>query len=152
MFQPRSISQRIVHKITTQKKMLKKIKEEGRNPYHDLENAYVAQICLTWEALNWNYCNFKQRINNNSERSFCTAWIAQQFQQFQIFLHRFIENETCERGRRPELFARMRICYPKLLQVPELQCIHKICYHSFTKIPILKLFVCLCGFQKRFRS
>ncbi|KAG6496441.1 uncharacterized protein LOC121990392 [Zingiber officinale] len=121
LFQPRSISQRIVHKITTQKKMMKKIKEEGRNPYHDLENAYVAQICLAWEALNWNYCNFKQRMNTNSQRSYCTAWIAQQFQQFQILLNRFIENEPCERGRRPELFARMRICYPKLLQVPELQ-------------------------------
>ncbi|WOL02843.1 hypothetical protein Cni_G11562 [Canna indica] len=120
-FLPRSMSQRIVSKFTIQKQ--RKKNKGGRDPYQDLESAYVAQICLAWEALNWNYNNFQQRNANrvDSGRFFCTAWIAQQFQQFQVLLQRFIENEPYERGRRPEVFARMRICSPKLLQVPELQ-------------------------------
>ncbi|KAJ8493571.1 hypothetical protein OPV22_015292 [Ensete ventricosum] len=113
-FQPRSMSERLVHRLTTPKK------EGVRDPYHELEAAYVAQICLAWEALNWNYINFRQRCaTGDSERASCTACVAQQFQQFQVLLQRFIENEPCERGRRPEVFARTRISAPKLLQVPE---------------------------------
>ncbi|RRT51148.1 hypothetical protein B296_00047629 [Ensete ventricosum] len=113
-FQPRSMSERLVHRLTTPKK------EGVRDPYHELEAAYVAQICLAWEALNWNYINFRQRsATGDSERASCTACVAQQFQQFQVLLQRFIENEPCERGRRPEVFARTRISAPKLLQVPE---------------------------------
>ncbi|KAF3438568.1 hypothetical protein FNV43_RR21331 [Rhamnella rubrinervis] len=114
---PRSISERIVHKIAT---MNKKASDIRYNPYHELEAAYVAQICLTWEALNWNYKNFQQK--RGSHRHFdpgCPAQIAQQFQQFQVLLLRYIENEPYEQGRRPEIYARMRLLAPKLLQVPE---------------------------------
>ncbi|WOK97737.1 hypothetical protein Cni_G06445 [Canna indica] len=116
-FRPRSISQRIVHKFTAQKK-----NESNENPYQELESAYVAQICLAWEALNWNYSNFRHKNpkGSNSEPS-CSASMAEQFQQFQVLLQRFIEDEPYERGRRPEVFARTRISSPKLLQVPEFQ-------------------------------
>ncbi|CAD5180672.1 unnamed protein product [Musa acuminata subsp. malaccensis] len=114
-FQPRSTSQRIAHIFTTHKN------RGSRDPYQELEGAYVSQICLAWEALNWNYTNFRRRIakGSDSESSSCTAWIAQQFQQFQVLLQRFIENEPYERGRRPQVFAWKRISSPKLLQVPE---------------------------------
>ncbi|CAL9110544.1 unnamed protein product [Musa textilis] len=114
-FHPRSISQRIAHVFTTHKN------RGRRDPYQELEGAYVSQICLAWEALNWNYTNFRRRIakGSDSESSSCTAWIAQQFQQFQVLLQRFIENEPYERGRRPQVFAWKRISSPKLLQVPE---------------------------------
>ncbi|CAL9100665.1 unnamed protein product, partial [Musa textilis] len=116
-FQPRSISQRIARKFTIQKK-----KGGNRDPYQELEIAYVAQISLAWEALNWNYVFFHQRkANGDGERFSCTARIAQQFQQFQVLLQRFIENEPYQRGRRPQVFARTRISSPKLLQVPEFQ-------------------------------
>ncbi|GJU01063.1 ribosomal protein L34Ae protein [Tanacetum coccineum] len=49
----------------------------------------------------------------------CPAYIAQQFQQFQVVLQRYIENEPYQNGRRPIVFARMRSIAPKLLQVPE---------------------------------
>ncbi|KAH7658504.1 Ribosomal protein L34Ae protein [Dioscorea alata] len=115
----RTISQRIVHKLTPMRKHL----PEGsiRDPYEELESAYVSQICLTWEALNWNYSYFQRSINVNQcmKNSGCPARVAQQFQQFEVLLHRFIENEPFEHGRRPEVYARMRICSPKLLQVPE---------------------------------
>ncbi|KAF2319110.1 hypothetical protein GH714_013351 [Hevea brasiliensis] len=101
---PRSISDRIVHKITT---MNKKPSDIRQNPYHELEAAYVAQICLTWEALNWNYKNFHSK--RASQRDFypgCPGHIAQQFQQFQVLLQRYIENEPYEQGRRPEVKLR----------------------------------------------
>eukprot|EP00257_Ricinus_communis_P022839 XP_015582687.1 uncharacterized protein LOC8271822 [Ricinus communis] len=115
---PRSISDRIVHKITT---LNKKPTDIRQNPYHELEATYVAQICWTWEALNWNYKNF-QRKRASQQRNFdpgCPAHIAQQFQQFQVLLQRYVENEPYEQGRRPEVYARMRLLAPKLLLVPE---------------------------------
>ncbi|KAJ0047575.1 hypothetical protein Pint_16484 [Pistacia integerrima] len=114
---PRSISERIVQKFATINKKPSNIRH---NPYHELEAAYVAQICLTWEALNWNYKNFQRK--RASRRDFdpgCPAHIAQQFQQFQVLLQRYIENEPYEQGRRPEVYARMRLLAPKLLLVPE---------------------------------
>ncbi|KAI9381051.1 hypothetical protein POPTR_015G046900v4 [Populus trichocarpa] len=114
---PRSISDRIVHKFST---INKKPSDNCQNPYHELEGAYVAQICLTWEALNWNYKNFG--LKRASQCDFdpgCPAHIAQKFQQFQVLLQRYVENEPYEQGRRPEVYARMRLLAPKLLLVPE---------------------------------
>ncbi|KAK2984968.1 hypothetical protein RJ640_003702 [Escallonia rubra] len=115
---PRSISERIVHKIATRNK--RSSTSIRQNPYHELEAAYVAQICLTWEALNWNF-TFFHRLRDSRRESDpgCPAYIAQQFQQFQVLLQRYVENEPYERGRRPEIYARMRSLAPKLLQVPE---------------------------------
>lgn len=125
--QPRSISERIVDRFSNKKnsssqRMMNSQNRLGRNPYHELEAAYVAQICLAWEALNWNYSNFKISNSGKSKQN-CgyPANIAQQFQQFQVMLQRFIENEPYEYGTRPEIFCRMRISTPKLLQVPEFQ-------------------------------
>ncbi|CAN1267056.1 hypothetical protein LINPERPRIM_LOCUS12735 [Linum perenne] len=114
---PRSISDRIVHKIST---LNKKPSEMRQNPYHELEAAYAAQICLTWEALNWNYISFQgKRASHRDVDPGCPARVAQQFQQFQVLLQRYIENEPYEHGRRPEVYARMRLLAPKLLLVPE---------------------------------
>ncbi|KAK6925256.1 Protein of unknown function DUF1666 [Dillenia turbinata] len=114
---PRSISQRIVQKLSTR---TKKLSDSHRNPYYELEAAYVAQICLTWEALNWNYKNFQSlRAARRDFDPGCPAKIAQQFQQFHVLLQRYIENEPYEYGKRPEIYARMRKLAPKLLQVPE---------------------------------
>ncbi|XP_074571297.1 uncharacterized protein LOC141827863 isoform X2 [Curcuma longa] len=114
--QPRSISQRIVHKIN-------KKKGSHQTPYQELECLYVAQICLAWEALSWNYNYFRQKnaqgSDDSDKKSCCTEWIVEQFQQFQVLLQRFIENEPYERGRRPEVFARTRTFSSKFLQVPE---------------------------------
>lgn len=114
---PRSISERIVHKFSTKNR---RPSENRQNPYQELEGAYVAQICLTWEALNWNYVYFQRlRASRRDTDPGCPAYIAQQFQQFQVLLQRYVENEPYEHGRRPEVYARMRSLAPKLLQVPE---------------------------------
>ncbi|CAA7410373.1 unnamed protein product [Spirodela intermedia] len=115
--QPTSMSERTAHKITAREKKLGSF----RVAHRELEAAYVVQICLTWEALSWNYKLFRQAIaGEQGGASGFSARTAQQFQQFQVLLQRFIENEPYEDGRRPEVYARRRIAAPKLLQVPEL--------------------------------
>ncbi|XP_020270176.1 uncharacterized protein LOC109845345 [Asparagus officinalis] len=114
---PRSISERICHKLSTKPKSYAMGR---RDPYQELESAYAAQICLAWEALSWNYENFRQKNSKNIDEGLgCPARIAQEFQQFQVLLQRFIENEPYEFGKRPEVYARRRMSSPKLLHVPE---------------------------------
>lgn len=88
------------------------------DPYQDLETAYVAQLCLTWEALHCQYTQLCQKISCQLENPTCFNHSAQQIQQFQVLLQRFIENELFEQGVRPEIYARTRNVLPKLLQVP----------------------------------
>lgn len=112
-----SLSEKIIHKLASRNRKTSYIHQ---NSYHELEAAYVAQICLTWEALNWNYNYFHElRASRKDSDPGCPAYIAQQFQQFQVLLQRYIENEPYENGRRPVVYARMRSLAPKLLQVPE---------------------------------
>ncbi|MCD7451795.1 hypothetical protein HAX54_013444 [Datura stramonium] len=115
---PKSISDRIVYKLATKNR---KSSDFRHNPYHELEAAYVAQVCLAWEALSWNYKYFKSLRASRVEEEDpgCPANVAQHFQQFQVLLQRYIENEPYEHGKRPEIYARMRSLAPKLLQVPE---------------------------------
>ncbi|KAL8130252.1 hypothetical protein V2J09_019407 [Rumex salicifolius] len=135
--EPRSMSQRFVHQFTTTTVSRDKINpplQEGfhlssnnNNPYHELEAAYVAQVCLAWEALSWDYNNFRRkkallRQQGTSSDLGCPAQVAQQFQQFQVLLQRYVETEPYEYGKRPEIYARMRRSVaPKLLLVPEYQ-------------------------------
>ncbi|KAG8046195.1 hypothetical protein GUJ93_ZPchr0008g13680 [Zizania palustris] len=114
--QPRSVSDRILKKLTPKPKPSSAI--GLRDPYPELERVYVAQICLTWEALNWNYTSFRRHGGDIAARC-CPARVAQEFQQFQVLLHRFVESEPYEYGRRPEVYARMKNSSPKLLLVPE---------------------------------
>ncbi|XP_047333088.1 uncharacterized protein LOC124936618 [Impatiens glandulifera] len=115
---PRSLSERITNKLALKKK------DSPSNyfvdPYHELEAVYVAQICLTWEALSWYYIYFHRiRVSRRAYDPGCHGGIAQQFQQFQVLLQRYNETEPFERGRRPEIYARVRILIPQLLQVPK---------------------------------
>ncbi|XP_021888121.1 uncharacterized protein LOC110807327 [Carica papaya] len=91
------------------------------DPCQDLEVAYVAHICLTWEALHCQYAQLNQVILCQPEKPTSYSHTAQQFQQFQVLLQRFIENEPFEQGVRPEIYARARNLLPKLLQVPKVQ-------------------------------
>lgn len=97
------------------------LQKPDNNPYQDLETAYVAHICLTWEALHCQYTQLSQKISCQPENPTCYNHSAQQFQQFQVLLQRFIENEPFEQGPRVEIYARARNLLPKLLQVPNVQ-------------------------------
>nr|GMC51976.1 uncharacterized protein LOC109190249 isoform X1 [Ipomoea batatas] len=92
----------------------------GSDPYQDLETAYVAQVCLTWEIIHCQYTQLIQKISSQPESSTTYNHCSQQFQQFQVLLQRFIENEPYEQGLRPEIYARMRSSLP-ILQVPKIQ-------------------------------
>ncbi|XP_016499510.1 uncharacterized protein LOC107818090 [Nicotiana tabacum] len=89
--------------------------------YQDLETAYVAQLCLTWEVLHCQHTQLSQKISCQPESAISYNHSAQQFQQFLVLLQRFIENEPFEPGMRPEIYARMRKALPMLLQVPKVQ-------------------------------
>ncbi|XP_010508706.1 PREDICTED: uncharacterized protein LOC104785224 [Camelina sativa] len=91
------------------------------DPYQDLETAYVAQLCLTWEALHCQYTQLSHLISCQPEPPTCYNHTAQQFQQFLVLLQRYIENEPFEQGSRSELYARARNAMPKLLQAPKIQ-------------------------------
>lgn len=108
-------------KIEEPDEEMEKLQQSEGNPYDDLETAYLAQTCLTWEALHCQYTQLCQKISGQPENMTCYSRSAQQFQQFHVLLQRFIENEPFEPGLRPEIYARARKSLPKLLQVPNIQ-------------------------------
>ncbi|PKU62045.1 uncharacterized protein LOC110108938 [Dendrobium catenatum] len=89
---------------------------------HYLETAYVSQICLSWEILHCQYIQLSQQVSSQLENpSSSYGHSAQELQQFQVLLLRFIESEPFEQGSRVDIYARVRSSLPKLLQVPTLQ-------------------------------
>ena len=97
------------------------LQKPGNEPYQDFETAYVGQVCLTWEALHCQYTQMSQKISWQPDNPTTYNHSAQQFQQFQVLLQRFIENEPFELGLRADIYARTRNTLPKLLQVPNVQ-------------------------------
>ena len=81
----------------------------------DFEMVYVAQSCLSWEALHHQY----QKVEALSclQTGFFYNNVAGKFQKFQILLERFMEDERCE-GKRFANYARGRFSLKSLLQVP----------------------------------
>ncbi|KAL0354368.1 UNVERIFIED_CONTAM: hypothetical protein Sradi_3883700 [Sesamum radiatum] len=110
-----------LRKFEAPEEEIEHLQQPVSDPHHDLENAYVAQVCLTWEALHCQYTQLSQKISCQPESPTSYNHSAQQFQQFQVLLQRFIENEPFEHGSRPEIYARTRKSMPKLLQVPKIQ-------------------------------
>ncbi|KAL8139190.1 hypothetical protein V2J09_005191, partial [Rumex salicifolius] len=102
-----------------------RLQEPEEAPFEDLETAYVAHVCLAWEALHCQYTQLIQKISCQPDNSACYNHCAQQYQQFQVLLQRFIENEPFELALRPEIYARTRSTMPKLLQVPNVQASHQ---------------------------
>ncbi|WOH04147.1 hypothetical protein DCAR_0623555 [Daucus carota subsp. sativus] len=101
------------------------LQELPNSPLQDLEVAYAAHICLTWELLHCQYTYLSQKISVEPENSCTYNYSAQQFQQFQVLLQRFVENEPFEQGHRPEIYAQTRKSLPKLLHVPMVQGLDK---------------------------
>ncbi|XP_041014468.1 uncharacterized protein LOC121257493 isoform X2 [Juglans microcarpa x Juglans regia] len=97
------------------------LQHPDHDPYQDIEKAYVAQICLTWEALHCQYTQLSQKITCQADSLACYNHSAHQFQQFQVLLQRFIENEPFEEGLRAQTYARSRNLWPKLLQAPNIK-------------------------------
>ncbi|KAL5667684.1 hypothetical protein ACJX0J_019905, partial [Zea mays] len=99
--------------------------QSGYDPYQTLETAYVAHIALSWEALHCTYVHLSLIVAAQPDNPTTYNSAAQAFQQFQVLLQRFIENEPFEHGTRVEIYARSRSLLSKLLQVPTFQVVDR---------------------------
>ena len=88
-----------------------------RSLQSDFELVYVAQSCLTWEALHHQYRKVKFLTFSNSLFS---DNVAGDFQNFQVLLERFLEEERyCYQGKRAWNYVQARFASKGLLQVPK---------------------------------
>ncbi|WVZ05240.1 hypothetical protein V8G54_018586 [Vigna mungo] len=86
--------------------------------YSDLEMVYVGQLCLSWEFLQWEYEKALKLWESDQYGLLRFNEVAGEFQQFQVLLQRFIENEPFLHGSRVQNYARNRCAMRNLLQVP----------------------------------
>ncbi|KAJ0244653.1 Transmembrane protein [Hirschfeldia incana] len=99
--------------ITAEKRLKQSIEK-------DLELVYVAQSCLSWEALQHQYLTVQDSLKSaDSERRFYNDEISKEFQKFQVLLERFLEDERCE-GKRVLSFVQRRFELISFFQVPRL--------------------------------
>ncbi|KAA8530361.1 hypothetical protein F0562_005070 [Nyssa sinensis] len=83
----------------------------------DLEVVYVGQICLSWEFLHWQYGKALE-LWESDPRGICRYnEVAGEFQQFQVLMQRFIEDEPFQ-GPRVQTYVKNRCVLRNLLQVP----------------------------------
>ncbi|KAI3713168.1 hypothetical protein L1987_71741 [Smallanthus sonchifolius] len=86
----------------------------------DLEIVYVGQMCLSWEILHWQYEKALDIWESDPRGVRRFNDIAGEFQQFQVLMQRFIEDEPFQ-GPRIQNYAKTRCVYRNLLQVPEIR-------------------------------
>ncbi|XP_009381895.2 uncharacterized protein LOC103969991 [Musa acuminata AAA Group] len=84
---------------------------------HDLEVVYVGQTCLSWEFLRWQYEKARQLPECDPYRSHQYNRVAVEFQQFQVMMQRFIEDEAFQGLRLPN-YVKHRCAVENLLLVP----------------------------------
>ncbi|KAF8049776.1 hypothetical protein N665_2118s0006 [Sinapis alba] len=99
--------------ITAEKRLKQSIEK-------DLELVYVAQSCLSWEALLHQYLIVRDRLKSADPKGgFYNDDISKEFQKFQVLLERFLEDERCE-GKRVLSFVERRFELMSFFQVPRL--------------------------------
>ncbi|CAI0388508.1 unnamed protein product [Linum tenue] len=128
-FQSTSASKKIeasaLGTLFTQKLMLLKRKKSISDPMANfmkelqgvLETVYVGQMCLSWEILHWQYQKALELYDSDHFGTRIYNEVAGEFQQFQVLLQRFIENEPFE-GPRLQNYVKKRVVMRNLLQVP----------------------------------
>ncbi|XP_044468146.1 uncharacterized protein LOC123197804 isoform X2 [Mangifera indica] len=88
-----------------------------RELHSDLEVVYVGQLCLSWEFLHWQYEKSLELWESDPYSTRKYNEVAGEFQQFQVLIQRFIENEPFE-GPRVQNYIKNRCILRNLLQVP----------------------------------
>ncbi|KAK6913254.1 Protein of unknown function DUF1666 [Dillenia turbinata] len=83
----------------------------------DLETVYVGQLCLSWEILHWQYDKALELWESDQHGLCRYNEVAGEFQQFQVLMQRFIENEPFQ-GPRVQNYVKSRCVLRNLLQVP----------------------------------
>ncbi|KAL3378730.1 hypothetical protein AABB24_004579 [Solanum stoloniferum] len=94
-------------------------KKSVRSLESDLELVYVAQSCLSWEALHHQYKKVKALCCSTSKNGVFYGNVAATFQKFQVLLERFVEDDSCG-GKRHLNYVHTRFSQKNLLQVPEI--------------------------------
>ncbi|ONM21844.1 hypothetical protein ZEAMMB73_Zm00001d005764 [Zea mays] len=84
---------------------------------YDLETVYVGQMCLSWEFLRWQYEQARDLPESDSYHSHQYNQVAGEFQQFQVVVQRFVEDESFK-GPRLSNYINNRCVLRNLLQVP----------------------------------
>ncbi|MCD7453363.1 hypothetical protein HAX54_020662 [Datura stramonium] len=74
-------------------------------------------MCLSWEFLHWQYGKALNLWDSDPRCTRTYNEVAGEFQQFQVLLQRFIENETFQ-GPRVQCYIKSRYDLRNLLQVP----------------------------------
>ncbi|XP_073122372.1 uncharacterized protein [Henckelia pumila] len=101
------------HKIHGSDPMKKFIGElEG-----DVEVVYVGQMCASWEMLYWQYEKALDLWESDPRGINRYNEVAGEFQQFQVLMQRFVEDEPFQ-GPRVQNYAKTRCVLRNLLQVP----------------------------------
>lgn len=88
-----------------------------RELHGDLEVVYVGQLCLSWEFLQWQYEKAFELWESDPYGIRSYNEVADEFQQFQVLMQRFVENERFQ-GPRVENYVKNRCVMRNLLQVP----------------------------------
>ncbi|GAB2301300.1 hypothetical protein Dimus_035332 [Dionaea muscipula] len=83
----------------------------------DLEMFYVGQLCSSWEFLHWQYSKALELWESDPHGFLHYNEVAGEFQQFQVLLQRFLEDEPFK-GPRVLNYVKSRCNQRHLLQVP----------------------------------
>lgn len=86
----------------------------------DIELVYVAQTCLSWEALYHQYLKVEALSICSSKNGVFIDDIAGRFQQFQVLLERFVEDGRISIRKRHLDYALKRSSLKNFLQVPKI--------------------------------
>lgn len=124
--------------LASQNHWLFKHKSNGSDPIRklinelqgDLEVVYVGQMCLSWEFLHWQYQKILDLWNSDPHGIHRYNEVAGEFQQFQVLIQRFKEDEPFQ-GPRIQSYVKSRCVLRNLLQVPLVRGQNKIIV-SFT--------------------
>ncbi|KAK4490707.1 hypothetical protein RD792_001406, partial [Penstemon davidsonii] len=104
------LSKHKVHGSDPMKKLIKEL--EG-----DLEVVYVGHMCLSWEFLYWQHEKALDLWDSDPRGILRYNEVAGEFQQFQVLMQRFIEDEPFQGPRVPN-YVKSRCVLRNLLQVP----------------------------------
>ncbi|XP_075509513.1 uncharacterized protein LOC142545923 [Primulina tabacum] len=83
----------------------------------DVEVVYVGQMCASWEMLYWQYEKALDLWDSDPRGINRYNEVAGEFQQFQVLMQRFTEDEQFQ-GPRVQNYAKTRCVLRNLLQVP----------------------------------
>ncbi|KAK7362298.1 hypothetical protein VNO77_04408 [Canavalia gladiata] len=88
--------------------------------HRDLELVYVGQVCLSWEILCWQHKKIQELKQYDSQWPRRYNLVAGEFQLFQVFMQRFLEDEPFQ-DPRIQNYVKNRCVIRNLLQVPAIK-------------------------------